>query len=168
MIIHTDADDLDSMTGDCLLVLEISRKEIEDCNFTSSLERLMVLTETRDSTLRNQEALFIVITGYDHDSSELAEIPEIRAFFERLSVSWPHWLWFLSREEGMIRLLMSLLCSVNVHRQLGQFDIEFTDLTELDAKLTDLLLRGKALFDVYSIPVSLTKTSEASARSTFK
>ena len=76
----------------------------------------MVMAETRESTLRYRESLLLMITGYDNDRRELPEIPQVRRFMSRLTDEWPHWLWFLSREQGAISLLMSLLCTVKIHR----------------------------------------------------
>jgi hypothetical protein len=50
--LRTDACGLAAETQPATLILEISRLEIESLNFTSSLERLMVMAETRASTLR--------------------------------------------------------------------------------------------------------------------
>lgn len=59
--IKTDADSLAANTEHAILVLEISRQEIEAGNYTSSLERLMVMADSRESTLRYRESLFLTI-----------------------------------------------------------------------------------------------------------
>ena len=86
VFIHTDAEGFAQIAGrPALVVLQISRQEIESCNYTSSLERLMVMTDSRENTLRYREALILQITGYDADPRELAEIPEVRKFFASLT-----------------------------------------------------------------------------------
>lgn len=162
-LIKTDADGLAANTEHAILVLEISRHEIKAGNYTSSLERLMVMADSRESTLRYRESLFLMITGYDSDQRELSEIPEIRQFFARLTNEWPHWLWFLSREKGMISLFMSLLCKIKIHRANGSFGIEFIDESDLEKRLGDLLERGIALFDAFDISPAEAEASANSA-----
>ncbi len=162
-ILRTDADGFAANTKPATLILEISRTEIESLNYTSSLERLMVMAETRESTLHYRESLLLMITGYDNDRRELAEIPQVRQFMSRLTEEWPHWLWFLSREQGTISLLMSLLCEVKIHRARGQFGIEFTNPKELSDRLVDLLDRGIALFEAFDISPELVNPSAQSA-----
>lgn len=162
-IILTDADGFSQITEPALLVLQISRQEIESCNYTSSLERLMVMTDSRENTLRYRETLHLQLTGYDADRRELAEIPEVRKFFASLVNEWPNWFWFLSREQGMISLLMSLLCKVKIHRRNGSYGIEFIDHAELEERVCDLLERGLPLLEVYGIPPAEVEASAASA-----
>ncbi len=162
-ILRTNADGLAANTKAAVLVLEISRLEIESLNFTSSLERLMVMAETRESTLLYRESLLLMITGYDQDRRELPEIPQVREFMLRLTEEWPHWLWFLSREQGTISLLMSLLCVVKIHRAQGEFGIEFKNPKELSNRLVDLLERGTALFEAFDISPNLATQSAESA-----
>ncbi len=120
-VVRTDAAGLADFEGDALLVLEISKREIETGNIASALERLHAIAESRETALRYQECLVIQVVGYDTDPRELAEIPEVRAFFARLAKEWPHWMWFLHRRVGAIHLLMALLCKVKIHRRGGQY-----------------------------------------------
>lgn len=162
-LIKTDADGLAANTEHAILVLEISRQEIEAGNYTSSLERLMVMADSRESTLRYRESLFLMITGYDSDRRELPEIHEVRQLFARLTNEWPHWLWFLSREQGMISLFMSLLCKIKVHRSNGSLGIEFIDEADLEKRMGDLLERGIALFEAFDISPAEAEASANSA-----
>jgi hypothetical protein len=162
-VIKTNADGLAANTEPAILLLEISRHEIETGNYTSSLERLMVIADNRESALCYRESLLLLITGYDDDQRELPEIPEVRQFFTRLTNEWPHWLWFLSREQGTISLLMSLLCKIKIHRANGRFGIEFINKAELDQRLDDLLERGTELFKAFDISPVDAETSANTA-----
>jgi hypothetical protein len=104
-----------------------------------------------------------MITGYDHNRRELAKIHQVRKFMSRLTEDWTHWLWFISREQGTISLLMSLLCKVKSHRAGGQFGIEFKNPKELSAQLVDLLERGTALFEAFHISPEIANQSAESA-----
>ena len=144
------------------VVLHISREEVESGAFGSALERLMALSDSREEILRNRESLDFCVSGYESDSRELAEIPEVRAYFAMLVQQWPHWLWFLPRKIGAISLLLSLLCDVRIHRAAGSFGVEFTNLPQLSAVMADLLERGIALFQAFDIS---EEDAEASANS---
>lgn len=165
-VIMTDAEGLAANIESALLVLLISRHEIETGNYTSSLERLLVMADSRENTLRYRESLLLQITGYDADRRELPEIPEVRQFFALLTNEWPDWLWFLSREQGTISLLMSLLCKVRIHRANASLGIEFIDKADLEQRLGDLLERGIALFDAFDIPPADAEASANSAINT--
>ena len=69
--IRTDADGFSHISEPAILVLEISRREIESCNYTSALERLMVMADSRESTMRYRESLILQVTRYDSDAREL-------------------------------------------------------------------------------------------------
>ena len=159
----TDADGLANFTDSALLVLTVSRQEIESGNVSSILERLHVVAESRESALRYRECLVLHVDGYDSDTRELPEIPEVRAFFAKLSHQWPHWLWFLHRNVGAIPLLLALLCQVQIHRSQGRFGTEFVDHAEMIAVVNDLFHRGNALFYAFGITAAEAQASAESA-----
>jgi hypothetical protein len=148
----TDADGLADNTDPAILVLDIRRRDIETGNIASALERLHVLTDSAEKMRLYRESLFFQVSGYDHDPREVPEIPEVRAFFRRLTAEWPHWLWFLHRGIGAISLLLTLLCKVRVVRgREGSFGTEFESMAELQNTLVDLFDRGNALFAAYAV-----------------
>lgn len=151
--------DHSTTTGSITVLLHISRTSIESCNVASSLEKLLVLTDTREAFYRFRESLAICIDGYDHDARQLAEIPEVRAYFARLTQEWPHWLWFLVRDAGMIALLMSMLCPVAITRRGDLINIDFHDRPTLGQKLKDLFERGNVLFRAYEVSAAEASTS---------
>lgn len=160
----TDAEGLAHNTDEALIVLDITRHEIESGNIASVLERLHVLTDSAENVRRYREALVFRIGGYDDDRRELPEIAEARAFFWRLTAQWPHWLWFLHRGVGAIGLLVALLCRVRIVRgSKGSFGTEFESISELQATLVDLLERGNALFAAYDISESEAAESATTA-----
>lgn len=150
--------------GPALVVLPISRAEIEAGNIASALERLHSLAESREAVYRYRESLVFMVEGYDADRRELPEIPQVRAYFARLTAQWPHWLWFLCRGMGSIGLLLSLLCKVKVRRNKGgDFGTEFFSAEEVHRRLIDMLMRGNAMFDAFGITQEESKASLDSA-----
>lgn len=162
-VILTDADGLADNTKSALLVLDISRQEIESGNVASALERLMVMSDSREVAYRYKESLLFQVGGYDGDRRELPEIPEVRAFFTRLVQEWPHWLWFLHRNVGAIPLLLALLCQVRIVRSNQGYGTKFLHLDELQQCLFDLLQRGQALFDAFDVTNEEIEASFSSA-----
>jgi hypothetical protein len=163
-IILTDADGLESFTKDAMVVLALTRQEVESGHFASALERLHVLAGSRESAMRYQESLIFIVEGYDDDPRELQEIPEVREFFSKLTGHWPHWLWFLNRQLGSIPLLMSLLCKSEIRRDSsGVIGVEILDMNELQTKLLDLLGRGNAMFACFGITDEQANASVQSA-----
>lgn len=159
------ADTLAENTDPVVVVLNISRVEIEAGNVASALERLLVLVDTKENTLLYRESLQFIVTGYDHDPRHLVEIPEVGTYFRLLSKDWPHWLWFLSRGCGSISLLIALLCDVRVISTAGKTNvgIEMTDVSQLRTVMLDLFSRGNSLFDAMDIPENDVSASADSA-----
>lgn len=162
-IVLTDASGLADFTGSALLILEITRQEIEARNVASALERLHVIAETSESALRYKESMVFLVGGYENDPRELQEIPEVRDFFARLVQEWPHWLWFLHRGVGAIVQLMAMLCHIKVHRTEGRYGTEFLDANELGAKMMDLFARGNAMFYAFGITAEEAQQSADTA-----
>lgn len=163
LLMRTDADGLANFNEEALVVLDLTRTEIEAGNISSALERLMALTDSKETALRFQESLLIHITGYDNDPRELVEVPEVRAFFGKLIQQWPNWLWFLMRSVGAIPLLMGLICQVKVNRREDLVGMEFLDRHELAQKMLDLFERGNAMFLAFGITPAQSEASAASA-----
>lgn len=141
----TNADGLMRNTEPAILVLTISRREVQELNFTSSLERLLVLIDTPENIRLYRDSLIFEVQGFETDKRELPEIPEVRKFFAQLTAAWPHWLWFVSRDSGSLSLLLACLCPVKVHRAQGRFGTEFVDLDALQSVLEDMYVRGSAI-----------------------
>lgn len=160
-LLTLDADGLAENSEPAFVVLNISRREIESGNIAGALDRLLVLVDSARNVRLYRESLAFQVGGYDDDPREITEIPEVRAFFRRLSAQWPHWLWFLHREIGAVGLLLALLCDVRVLRDVDRrpCGTEFRDQLQLARAVADLLDRGNALFAAYDI--TETEASES-------
>lgn len=161
----TDADGFAYNEDNAFVILEIQRSDVEAKNIASALERLLVLTDSRENTLRYRDSLALVFAGYDDDPRPLPEIPEVRQFMALLNREWPHWLWFSTRFAGTIPLLLSLLCDVRIIGDSTgtQFGTEFQDQEQIFRVLKDMFGRGNALFDAFGISQKEVKESTESA-----
>ena len=163
-VLRTDADGFASNTASALVILELSRREIEGGDTAGALERLQVLTGSAENVLRYRESLIFQVTGFDADPRELPEIPAVRNFFKALAEAWPHWFWFLPRHVGLLELLLSLLCPVAVVRgPKGSCRMEFNDRGELLAACRDLAERTQALFIRYDLSADAAGEASESA-----
>ena len=90
------------------VVLDFDRGDIEAGDTSDVMAVLKQLLE-RDAATKFCERVDLCCTGYDSDSRELWEIPEVRAFVHRLDQQFPYWCYFLSRKgEGLLWLTYCL------------------------------------------------------------
>lgn len=75
----------------------ISRDEVESGNINFALSTLRKLLENPEVASKFQENVDISFQGYENDSRELFEIPEVRDFVYALDNEFPYWLYFLSK-----------------------------------------------------------------------
>jgi hypothetical protein len=59
---------------------------------------------------RLRSKIGFLIDGYNRDSRELFQIPEVRNYFQKLQAIWPYGLYFFSRECNTLQLLV--LCNI--------------------------------------------------------
>ena len=95
-------------TGLDPLVLVISRTEVECGETSSAIGLLKELTRSPEVARSFHNKVDIVFHGYDQESRELFEIPEVRNFVYQLDEQFPFWLFFLSKRH--IGLTCLLLC----------------------------------------------------------
>jgi len=90
------------------IVLDFDRGDIESADTGGVMGILTQLLE-RDAAMKFCERVDVCCTGYDSDSRELWEIPEVRAFVQRLDRQFPYWCYFLARNgEGLLWLTYCL------------------------------------------------------------
>lgn len=80
-----------------LLMVVISREEVESQNINEALGTLNRLLESPETARAYKENVDISFSGYDDDARELFEIPEVRNFVFQLDVKFPFWLFFLTK-----------------------------------------------------------------------
>lgn len=89
-------------------IIVVSRKEVEEADTSLALGIFQRLLESPEIAKAYQEKVDIVFHGYDEDSRELFEIPEVRNYVHRLDNDFPFWLYFLSKEYSGLQAI--LLC----------------------------------------------------------
>ena len=89
------------------VVLLISRREVEAGDLASVLSRLKVFLATREDAWLYRGQMTLVVDGYNHDSRELVDIPQVRTLLRGLESSWPQWAYFFNQVDDSIKLLLS-------------------------------------------------------------
>jgi hypothetical protein len=87
------------------LVVIVRRHDVEAGNTASTLRVLSRLLAGVATVREYRERVDIAFQGYDTDSRELFEIPEVRRFVAALDDSFPYWLYFLTRESTGLQAL---------------------------------------------------------------
>lgn len=90
-----------------LAILSISRREVEQGDLQSVLDRLKVFSVTREDASLYRGQISLHVDGYESDVRELVDIPEVRAFLRRLAEQWPYWAYFLCQLDHSLLLLVS-------------------------------------------------------------
>lgn len=78
------------------LAIMFPRKDVEGNDISSALEQLNYLISKREIIQRFHQRVDIGISGYDNDSRELFEIPEIRKYLQQIDSKFPYWFYFLN------------------------------------------------------------------------
>ena len=116
------------------VILLISRREVEAGDLVSVLSRLKVFLATREDAWLYRGQMTLVVAGYNNDSRELVDIPEVRTLLRGLESSWPQWAYFFNQVDDSIKLLLSCVAG---SRFLGRGAVE------MDAELVAAAL-GRA------------------------
>jgi len=98
-----------SAAKDTLILIEISRHEVETGDITHVASILGQLTGDRASLLSSEGCVSLMFGGYDQDSRPLHAIPEVRAWFHALTEVRPYWSVLANRTDETVGVLMALL-----------------------------------------------------------
>ena len=90
-------------------VIVVARDEVEGRVAPTSVESLKSCLSTPERARSFFERLDIAFHGYDDDTRELFEIPEVRNFVSRLDDQFPFWLFFLTKEGLGLQCIMLCL-----------------------------------------------------------
>lgn len=156
---HSDSDGLASNNEPALVVMSISRDEVEKKRIASTLEKLMTMSDSKEKVMLYKDSLALLFEGYDEDARELVEIPEVRAFMKELLTEWPYWMWYLARFSGDIQRLMGCLCEISTVRRGGRFGFMFRDYDEVQKVIREMHNRSRFLYSLYEIDEQLVQES---------
>ena len=146
----TDADGFEPESNQHdLVVLAISRREVETGHWASALERLLKITDNHKSARSMQGRLVVMFQGYDADRRSLAEIAEVRAYMRGLTAAWPFWITFLLPDPEAVGPVLSLLVDMRRLDERGLFE---ADLGQAQEVISRLVAAHREICGVLNLP----------------
>lgn len=131
-------------------ILLISRQSVNETDTAPVLDRLKLLSATREDCWLYQQQLSLVFEGWDQDPRELTDIGEVRSYVLALSRLWPYWAYFLSYESTDLAIWLACTCG---SRFLGHGAIEL-DVSRLEKAMAAGYDGMNALWDRHGFPES--------------
>lgn len=115
-----------------LIVLQVMKPSVMECDPSHLLNLLKELSTTRDQLVSYEGCMTLVFDGWDNDPRETAEIPEIRAYFAELTQQFPFWLHYAEKAGDTFFHILRLLCTGHYERKTpGMVAWCFDDLEEM-------------------------------------
>lgn len=162
----TDADGFHQVAQDAeMVVILITRQEIETLRVASAVERLTMLSESAEHVRRFAGRVGIQVSGYDDDPRPLVMIPECVNYFRALNVQWNHWFHFLVPDAELLKLILLMLVDVQVHAsQRERVGYAIGDLSRLHAVLDELFGAMDQLHERFGVPAADGELTKAIIR----
>jgi len=100
---------------DQMVVLTIQRESTERGEIAYAMSHMWHMVATPEAMREHAHCLSLVFQGYDADPRELYEIPEVRAYVQKLMANCPWLALLLSKWDGAIfQLLPALMCGTTM------------------------------------------------------
>ena len=114
----------------------ITREDIETQDTSRVLSILERFRSSKKVAKENLEKVSVSVYGYEEDSRELFEIPEIRAWFSKICEEFPYWFYFLYKGLGSLKLVVFSIVPYTVlsrdtEQSMLRVDIDMTELGPL-------------------------------------
>lgn len=87
-----------------IILLNVSQREILNLDTTGLTRLLEKLTINDEMIKKSQSKLSFFIDGYNHDSREIYEIPEVREWMKKVFEDFKYWGYFLDMRKDFIKL----------------------------------------------------------------
>jgi hypothetical protein len=147
-----------SPAKDRLIVIEFARGRVEAMDVSKALEQLRILTASADAATRSEGAVTFLFEGWDDDPRELAEIPEVRRWFQKLNAEYPYWLHVGEKVGDTVMRAMQLLCRGRcVRSRPGLVGWRFDDAHEFGRVLQTLFNGMNGLHERLGLPEAMNE-----------
>jgi hypothetical protein len=100
------------LVGAKVVVVTITRADIEQRNTAPALASLNQLVASPDALAASNGTISLMVGGYDSDPRELHMIPEVRDYFKALDEDFPYWFHVCTRIEHSLRMLFMMLADM--------------------------------------------------------
>ena len=142
-----------STVKDELLVIQIMRQSVMECDPSYMLNLLKGLHTTRQQVVDHEGCITLCFEGWDDDPRETAEIPEIRTYFAALTEKFPYWLHYVEKSGDTFFHVLRLLCTGHYEQKTpGMVAWCFDDLQEMQRICLHLVGQMDKLHRRHNIP----------------
>jgi hypothetical protein len=145
--------------------LTFTHQEVRSGRVGAAVDRLMDLTDTPQACAQNMSRFRLAFSGYSTSPHELAQIPDVASFFQKVTEQWPYWLHFLSPQPENMATLLNLTftpINVDVKGDLVRSRIEISE-----SSIANFQTMGRAtthLHNAMGAPKQITQTMGAQLR----
>ena len=146
-----------------IVAIEIHREEIENLDIEGLVTLQKRLTANEDMVKKCKGKLTFVIIGYDEDSRELYEIPEVRQWAKLALHEFKYWGYFLNMDGDISKYYgLGVLFSCCVDYKIAEKDIMMNSYMEMDDEQTNdfvgfLFHWLNILSDEFGIPETINR-----------
>lgn len=149
-----------SAAKETLILVPISRTDIEAGDVSSVAARLGMLSADRASALSAEGQVALMFEGYDLDPRPPHAIPEVRSWFAKLNAAWSYWSFFLCRTDDAVGLAIALLLpGESVRGDEPHMHGWAVDLNELKPLLFRMIATQNDLVDRLEIDEAVSERS---------
>ncbi len=141
-----------------LLVVAFPYDDVMAGDVAPLSETLSALVSSKETAEQFEGRLTFYFPGWDEDSRETAEIPEIRRWFGDLTARFPYWLHFVEKEGDTLFHVMRLLCDFQyVRLEPGKVGGHFTDWEQVRLALETLFGYQNQLCQRLALPEEMNE-----------
>ena len=145
----------------------VARDDVQTGAQFPALHRLWALSQSRKQILECQESMSLSISGYEEESLTEEDRRDLQLYLQKISREWPHWGWFLTRDDESLPILMSLLSGNGTTHHSDKTkhgDNQPNPEKGIQVRLRSLIECSEWLFADHEIPEDMLHKSRASAR----
>lgn len=148
-----------SPAKDELMVIAITRESVDTGDTAPLLEKLSLLSSSREAALKWEGKLTFYFDGWDQDPRETAEIPEIRTFFRKVTSAWPYWFHFSEKVGDTVMHVLRLLCRGRYVRgnRPGMVGWQFDDPHDVGRQMMRLFTGQNGMYDQFQLPETMNE-----------
>jgi tetratricopeptide (TPR) repeat protein len=101
------------------LVIGLDRTHVEAFDTTPMIDALGHLLADVENVRAFRGRVAIDLTGFEGETREPDEIPQVRHYIRTISESFPYWYWFAVTEGPFLKLLLYCLCEIKSREEFG-------------------------------------------------
>jgi len=156
LVNRISADDFDAtVKATDFIYLEFSKQEVLAGLIGTAVERLMLLSDSRENVEKFRGRVSFVFDGYGADPREIYDIPEIVKYLNAMTNAWPFWYHFLEKDAESVGMLTLALANAHAVSQSGGVTSVNVDLDRLRAAMMRLYDGMNVLHEAMDIDESI-------------